>query len=865
MVDVRLEIYDGTNWLQLDLSGEDKISFNRQFNDITTFGTVGNFTREFRIPATEANIEFFGTIFNVNFTGNWFDFRKRTTARLWADTMLLSEGYIQVRKVYRQGMKAVDIEIAYFSETPAVAKEVGDKKLADLTQLSTLNTALEYDSLTDSITETLEGGNVIYALIDRGQLFSEEGLVGQRRVYDSDNPLYVADFTPCVNALWIWQQIMADAGYYYEGTEIDTELEKYWIPWLSGRFVKTDVTPESELFRLGIDTDLTGQSLPLTITTSFDENYDNGNNCSGGVFTAPHTGYYTFRGWLHLQRTSGSGTTFINIVLLRNDVQEAQMAGSAGVFLTSNNVIHSVYYEAEVLLEQNDTVKFRILNSAGSGVFTIESSATYDPAVGTGWELVSCSDPLQDATVDMVLNAPDMKQIDFLRSIVTMHNLVIVPDKLAVNKLLIQPMNDYLLSGADRDWTSKLDMSKDVVVYPTTEFQKRNLMWSYIADSDVNNKVYQDREKRVYGEQEFEDTGNEFADGDGKTEVAFASTPCSAITGTGIVIPKFISESGEFINPKPRILYRAGTSEDVQVYDFDANLVKDTEVIMLNHYQSVDAEIDTDDLNFGMEVPLYSVSGTPYPTLYNRYWRKYIREIYGGLGTGDLFDNPFIMEAYFDLKPHDVYTVEFSDEIFIIDSWWRVLDIMDYAVGDEVTTKVRLIKILDAEVECAWTPHTSGVGGLITFLSADGVTTGDGTKACCELYGYVWNNTSSKCYHQNGISLPQVVKPQEAPGDTDYQGMAIEPFTTVTATYTVGDFDKVIYADAVSGAITINLPLASKNLGRVITVKKIDATGSNVVISPTSPETVDGAGSRTINTQYVSVNVQAVGNKWFVI
>jgi hypothetical protein len=175
------------------------------------------------------------------------------------------------------------------------------------------------------------------------------------------------------------------------------------------------------------------------------------------------------------------------------------------------------------------------------------------------------------------------------------------------------------------------------------------------------------------------------------------------------------------------------------------------------------------------------------------------------------------------------------------------------------------MKILDVEVECAWTPHTSGVGGLITFLSSDGITTGSGTKACCELYGYVWNSGNSKCYAQNGVALPTVVKPQEAPGDVDIVSMVEQPFVNITASYTVGDFDKTILADAVSGLVVVSIPQASRNPGRVITVKRLNSGANSVRIDTVSPETIDGSATNTLSSQYARITIQSNGNNWFIV
>ena len=158
----------------------------------------------------------------------------------------------------------------------------------------------------------------------------------------------------------------------------------------------------------------------------------------------------------------------------------------------------------------------------------------------------------------MQYNAPDMKQIDFIKSIQQMFNLVFVPDKTLPNTLRIEPMVEYLASGNTLDWTQKLDISKDITYYPTTDLQKKNFKFTYAEDSDYFNGIYK-ANGRTYGEykiSEFDfDVQNDFATGEEKVELAFAATPSNNVEGSDVVVPKFLNESGEFVQPKPRILY----------------------------------------------------------------------------------------------------------------------------------------------------------------------------------------------------------------------------------------------------------------------------------------------------------------------
>ena len=49
-----------------------------------------------------------------------------------------------------------------------------------------------------------------------------------------------------------------------------------------------------------------------------------------------------------------------------------------------------------------------------------------------------------------------------------------------------------------------------------------------------------------------------------------------------------------------------------------------------------------------------------------------------------------------NLNEVDIFDFKFNDEIFIRDSYWRILNISNYQVGDSVSTKVVLLKVLDS-------------------------------------------------------------------------------------------------------------------------------------------------------------------------
>ena len=74
-------------------------------------------------------------------------------------------------------------------------------------------------------------------------------------------------------------------------------------------------------------------------------------------------------------------------------------------------------------------------------------------------------------------------------------------------------------------------------------------------------------------------------------------------------------------------------------------------------------------------------------SLFYTYWNNFINQIYN--------TNARIMECYLNLNEVDIFNFKFNDEIFIKDTYWRILNISNYQVGSQASTKVTLLKSLD--------------------------------------------------------------------------------------------------------------------------------------------------------------------------
>jgi hypothetical protein len=863
----------------LDLYENEKMHLNYKFTDITDFASVGNYSQEFRVPASKTNTDFFGAIFNVNFDG-WFDFRKKVEAVLTVNTIPIASGHIQVKKLYWQSGKLFEFEIVFFGEVPNLTRLLNEKKLKDIESI--VNGDLDYDLLHANV-ETPPNEHTILTLCDKWNLtsYNTEGqpvYSPSDTTFDTYKPLYVGHMTPAVRADYLFDQIMKDAGLQYSSDYLSTILDHIYVPFVNGQYLNSSVGLNDIVSNVGLASDITGLTFNASDTlydlySNFSEYQDANNNWSGGVFTAPFSGGFNFRVWAHGQLTPSninsdisdvlaSFVTYINDVLVPFNGQPLSYSTLSGAISVDTNY--------SITLNEGDTLKFYFSIQpeslgSGTGAPTCTASFTGNANVGytgTGVELVSVGTSLVGDTVIMEFNAPDMKQIDFITSIQKMFNLVFVADKTLPNTLKIEPMVEYIASGNTLDWSQKLDLSKDIMYSPTTDLQKAKFSFTYTSDSDYFNSVYTDN-GRVYGRYEVTESDfeviNEFATGEEKVELAFASTPSAPVENTDVVVPKFLNAEGQFVQPKPRILYYFADFF-VNMYDEVSDSVIVTAVKCLNNYSTMNATVSDSDLNFAPEVPIHTIIANPYNNLYNRWWRNYYRELFDGQAR--------ILEGMFALTLNDVFTFQFSDKIWIIDSWWRVLEIQGYVVGEQDMTKVKLIRVLDIENGCDLVPVSANLDQSLNWETPNG-DPATITQDCCLRFGYNWNSAKNDCYSQpNGGTRSFITQqvPSLAPtrfgAPVSFGASIAQPVRTITTDYVVTNFDRMIFADTTSNGITIYLPSATTTAGRELIIQRVVSGANPLTIQAYTGETVEGSGSVTLSGAGDTITIISNGSNF---
>lgn len=129
----------------------------------------------------------------------------------------------------------------------------------------------------------------------------------------------------------------------------------------------------------------------------------------------------------------------------------------------------------------------------------------------------------------------------------------------------------------------------------------------------------------------------------------------------------------------------------------------------------------------------------------------------------------------------------------------------------------------------------------------------------------LWNLTQS--IWQTPFIVDRMGAPQIAVGTGDAPaslggGCGVR---TVIGDYTALSTDCIILASATLAAITVSLPVAATALDKEYTIKKIDSSVNAVTIDPDGAETIDGAATKVISSQWSAAHIVSNGTGWFIV
>ena len=754
-MNIQLYAYEGNERFQLDLYEEEPIKITLSAEDILDPTNItSSFTRQFRVPATARNSRFFKYWFVAGVID--FDITQIVKSEIHVDGILYKTGQLRLLATYANGEKDnTEFELIFLGETKNFSSQIGDIYMSNLDLVDSAHTMtlpnIENSWLPLGNPSILVDGHVRYILAKRGYSYDtanvQEPVPGQTRASEiavdnsacpdcdqihgeaftkSNHPLFISQFTPIVQVKYLIDKIFGLTDYTYQagGTFDEAWFQDLYTDGIGQQALP--FTPNSDGFFQAECANI--QPVPQFTSIPFNIVNQNNANAYSNVtyqYTIPTDGAYEFSSYLRgFCKNAGA-------------IGQPQPTAEAGIYRNGSALITDSQTGALGSLDYEFNLSYSGTFIAGQVVDVIMSftNVDFDPALYVG-EFDCTNSPLQIAVNDLM--KPDVKAIDFFKSILTKFRLVMVPSIENENKFIIEPWKDYIATGQNFDWTDKLDYSMDAKLEPLFYEQANAIVFTDLPDDDQTNLYHQDTYGIPYGQKNFE-SYNDLLSNIKTIDTVFSPTPVDQVPGvplsSNFIIPNF-AKDGDLptdhghlqdipLDINLRLLFWNGlrrtdtitNTNNITWYYTDGVTTKNSDEAPLleggpdtdrypcaSYLSEIPSNGTTLNLNWDRTFAYFEVGGGPAGTLgesvYERYWKTYIQNIYSPEAR--------LLTAYFNLSSEDLRTLTYDDIIFIKDSYWRLNKIFDAPLGEIATIKCELIKILQ------YVPLVGGLGSIPT-------------------------------------------------------------------------------------------------------------------------------------------------------
>jgi len=696
-----------------DLYEDEDIPLSLSVDDFKNVAEkVQSYSKAFNLPATKRNNKIFDNIFEVTRTDTGLNFNpyKKTKCILKQDGFLLFEGYLRMIDISdKEGEISYNVNL--YSEVVALADVLGDRTFSDL-DFSELNHAYNLSNIqaswgatgvtyTNPSTSGFRAAETVkYPFVDWTHQFTFDASSGFPVL-----PNLESAFRPFLTLKYLIDRIFAATDFTYESAFFDTaDFAKLFMDFNWGSDNAPVVFNSS-----GELTNLLDFSIAATFTTlPFDEmatvggnNLDANFGYSAGVFTAQEDAQvYTFTFDMEFKRS------------IVPDILEVEwlVNGVSVDFATTTNF--SFNYTGTFTtppLTSGDTV----LCQAKSSLGTYDLEGVYNP-LGVTPSLVTITTSVAQTTTDTLLGTlrGELGQWDFLKGILTMFNLVTLPDEDNPSNIKIEPYGDIFMSSNDAanpnffddtsielDWTDKIDVS-EMKLMPLTDLNKKTI-FKFVEDDDdyAFNNYKNSVGGHLYGSKKYD--ASEFTILAGEDEIIAEPFAATVVKPLDELFADFITPAVYSYNPddntsegfenSPRIMFDNGekTLTSCTYFIPDQNGVIgdafENQFLQFSHLTSLPpGAIATNrrDFHFGECQLILPVGSPTNNNLFNLYWLPYYSELYN--------PDTRIMTIKVNLSPSDINTFKFNDTVFIKNRTFRVNKI-DYKPNDLATVEFILI------------------------------------------------------------------------------------------------------------------------------------------------------------------------------
>lgn len=688
---------------EADTLGDIDVDFSYSIADISDIERRNtSYSKTMVLPSTPNNQKLFGNIFDVSVSNDYYDTdpnilvnfnpSKQAKAQIFLDNVKIFDGVLRLIKVNN---KEGDItyETNVFGRLRDILHELGDKTLADL-DFSDYDHVWNSNNITTTwnSTEWVDGAaNYVYPLVDYG--------------YSVDGVTYpLTNFKPAVYVREILKRIFADAGFEIRAPFFSTQYFKKLIMVTAEKSITRQSSTLLNQYGYSDDEEILSSDYFQKYLFFSDVAHEGFVISNGGSrFTwnraqTLNTGL-TFKCSMTLISLQGGTRTEWNISINKNGSRI--LSADKNVFFTMQYQTYNWDVDLSTALElhQNDVFEIEVTaNLQNSG---------WLPGIRTEWQLHMGAEFKIGNTVPVAVELAEgdvmkigytmpksMKQRDFLKSIISMHNLYVTQDKLRDNILEIIPYSLFYRAFKNEaaDWTDKLDTSQDVTITPVSELSAKEYRIAFDDDSDYWSQFYKTKFNEGYGESR-KIIDNDFVLETKAIKVVFAAPVMREEVTGRVMIHLYKVENGVKVrdNFKPRIAYWKPEVDSPTLWTmtYNAGSSSFSKYPYAGHLN--DPVDPVNDLLFGTPKEVYfSISVYPGANLYEAYYAPLIDLI------GDR--NSRLLEGMFYLTPQDIMDLDFRKIIKVGNHYYQLHKVDKYNPIANTLSHVSLFKIL-AEVQ----------------------------------------------------------------------------------------------------------------------------------------------------------------------
>ena len=757
---MRFEVIVKINGVNQYLETSEYASFPINYNiaDIEDISKKNSsYSKTLSFPDTKNNRKVFEYIYSIQ-SDSTFDPTKKSRCWIIKDTLTQLEGFLQLTDiVYDNEGNRSSYNCVIYADNGNLFTNIGEKLLTDL-NLSQFDHNWNINSITQSWTRDYTNG-YYYPLIDYGfgldtqklssglsvnyfypsyylkpivdQIileggysytsdflnsfdfknivipFSNKNLVpsfSNTLVFQNDGLLFSANPTGSVSVISDSSTNGSSITSFNAGNDIYDPNSFYNI---TGRVYQNGISdPIAQRFGVKIDItyiDYSGSTDgwpfdgDILIWIKRSRSQQTGVTVSNWVNTPTYNQFYSYPSIPFLS-TSFYSMRYVGIP--QNEITHTNLGGNVwrlegtiySKYLTGEDIARTPLYSGEEVRFFAESTNI----SDPSVAFTIATSSVVFSEVDSNQTTIG-------SLISFNNNIPkNIKQKDFLSSIMKAFNLYVEPDKNNLNNLIIEPRDDYYRKyQVIKDWSDKLDVSKNITSQILSNTQNRINYFTYKEDKDYYNSVYKTNTGQIFGEYKSE-TNNEFTNGEKKVELIFSPTPINKITQTNdVYAPTIVNyNNGNFTKVDGmnlRLLYKnlLGLNGDIFKVRNSNNNQSFTQSFYPYAGPMNDPLSPTYSLNFGQVDMFYNGYNETINNLFFNYYQNQVEELNN--------KNARLITAYFKLDPQDISNFRFSDLIFFkykgTEGYYRVNKIVDYDPSVNATTKVELITAIDYKIK----------------------------------------------------------------------------------------------------------------------------------------------------------------------